>query len=69
MKWRTVAKVAKLVAYAVVPGAAGYVAYKHVIRPWLDQRAAKGKEGAVSPSSEDRTPEAGLVDREDPDGS
>jgi hypothetical protein len=41
MNWKRVAKVARLVAYAVVPGAAGYVAYRHVIRPWLDKRAAK----------------------------
>jgi hypothetical protein len=68
MKWKTVAKVAKLVAYAVAPGAAGYVAYKHVIRPWLDHRTAHGKE-AAPPSIRHRGLEGPPDDREKPDGS
>jgi hypothetical protein len=60
MKWKTLGKVAKLVAYAVVPGAAGYVAYKHLVRPWLDKRATKKRE-TLPPSPaeriEDRAPE------------
>jgi hypothetical protein len=68
MKWKTVAKVAKVVAYAVVPGAAGYVAYKHVIRPWLDQRAAKSKEGA-SPATDNLAPKLHPAGSENSDDS
>jgi hypothetical protein len=54
MNWAKVAKAAKLVAYAVVPGAAGYVAYKHVVRPWLDKRAAKGRASATARQTSER---------------
>jgi hypothetical protein len=52
MNWKRVAKVARLLAYAVVPGAAGYVAYRHVIRPWLDNRAAKDPKAAPSTNTD-----------------
>jgi hypothetical protein len=51
MNWKNVGKVAKLVAYAVVPGAAGYVAYRHIVRPWLDKRAAQGKATQADPQA------------------
>lgn len=51
MKWKTVGRIAKWVAYAVVPGAAGYVVYRHVVRPWLDHRAAKKQAEVSSPES------------------
>ena len=54
MNWKRVAKVARLVAYAVVPGAAGYVAYRHVIRPWLDKRAAKDQKAPAATSTDPR---------------
>jgi hypothetical protein len=49
MKWKTVGQIAKWTAIAVVPGAAGYVAYRYVVRPWLDTRAAKKKADAGKP--------------------
>jgi hypothetical protein len=68
MSWKTVAKLAKVIAYAVVPGAAGYVAYKHIVRPWLDGRAAKGKR-ATLPVRESEPLEALPAGREKPPGS
>lgn len=41
MKWKTVARMAKIAAYVAVPGAAGYAAYRYVLRPWLDRRGGK----------------------------
>ena len=41
MNWKSIGKVAKFVAIAVVPGATGYVAYRYVVRPWLDKRSMK----------------------------
>ena len=41
MKWKTVGQIAKWTAIAVIPGAAGYVAYRYAVRPWLDSRAAQ----------------------------
>ncbi len=49
MNWKTVGKIAKWAAIAVVPGAAGYVAYRYVVRPWLDNRAAKNKTALTPP--------------------
>lgn len=49
MKWKTVGQIAKWTAIAIIPGAAGYVAYRIVVRPWLDQRAAKKNMDAVKP--------------------
>ncbi len=48
MKWKTVGQIAKWTAIAVVPGAAGYVAYRYVLRPWLDNRAAKKQVAAAA---------------------
>lgn len=69
MRWKTVGRIAKVVAYAVVPGAAGYLAYKHVIRPWLDNRATKVKEDTASSSGDHPPAEEHAVHREDPSGS
>lgn len=52
MDWKKIGRVARLVAYVVVPGAAGYVAYRHVIRPWLDGR--KARQGASEGPDEDQ---------------
>jgi hypothetical protein len=49
MKWRTVGQIAKWAAVAVIPGAAGYVAYRYVVRPWLDNRAARKKTEVAPP--------------------
>lgn len=49
MKWKTVGQIAKWTAIAVIPGAAGYVAYRYVVRPWLDNRVAKKKTDAGDP--------------------
>lgn len=51
MKWKTVGQIAKWTAIAVIPGAAGYVAYRYVVRPWLDSRAAKKQETDSPPDS------------------
>jgi hypothetical protein len=52
VKWKTVGQIAKWTAIAVVPGAAGYVAYRYVLRPWLDNRAAKKR--VAPPASDDK---------------
>jgi hypothetical protein len=51
MKWKTLGQIAKWTAFAVVPGATGYAAYRYVVRPWLDKRAARNK--AESPPLDD----------------
>ncbi len=56
MKWKTVGKIAKWTAIALVPaGAAGYVAYRYVLRPWLDGRAA-AKNRSTDPLPPDPAP-------------
>ena len=49
MKWKTIGQIAKWTAIAVVPGAAGYVAYRYVVRPWLDNRAEKKRAAVAAP--------------------
>jgi hypothetical protein len=56
MRWKTVGQIAKWMAYAVVPGAVGYVAYRHVVRPWLDHRAAR-KQAEITPPEDPATPQ------------
>jgi hypothetical protein len=56
MKWKTVARVARLAAYAVVPGAAGYAAYRYVIRPWLDRRGERKEQPGGVPAHEPQAP-------------
>ena len=58
MKWKTVARLARLVGYVVVPGAAGYLAYRHVIRPWLDRRARASEEAEAPRPGDGRASEA-----------
>jgi hypothetical protein len=55
MDWKKLGRVARLVAYAVVPGAAGYAAYRYVVRPWLDSR--KEKSSGNAPQGDERPPQ------------
>lgn len=67
MNWKKIGTVARLVAYAVVPGAAGYAAYRYVVRPWLDGRKVRQVEsGRVPP--EDFETQNDLSEREDDSG-
>ena len=52
MNWKAVARVARIAAYVVVPGATGYAAYRYVIRPWLDRRGPDEKPREAPPGSE-----------------
>ncbi len=65
MKWKTVGQIAKWTAIAVIPGAAGYAAYRYVVRPWLDGRAAK-KCAANSPPDKKVQPEGQEPTADDP---
>ena len=49
MKWKTVGQIAKWTAIAVIPGAAGYLGYRYIVRPWLDNRTAKKNADAGQP--------------------
>lgn len=64
MKWKTVARVARLAAYAVVPGAAGYAAYRYVIRPWLDHRSSRKEQPGTSPAEERPAPQPAKTSEE-----
>lgn len=44
MKRRTLARMARWAAWTVIPGAAGYLAYSKVIRPWHLKWGATGEE-------------------------
>ncbi len=69
MDWKKIGRVARLVAYVVVPGAAGYVAYRYVIRPWLDGRKARQEASETLPHDDKGAREERPVSRHKTAGS
>ena len=63
MDWKKLGRVVRWAAYIVVPGAAGYAAYRHVVRPWLDSRAARSNESPGVPG------QPGVMPEEEPNAS
>jgi hypothetical protein len=61
MKRRTLARIARLAAWTVLPGAAGFLAYSQVIRPWHLKWGATREEARRRLPGDELVPEAKLI--------